>query len=171
LRVGIGYDSHRFESRRPLVLGGVQVPDHPGLKGHSDGDAVAHALIDALLGAAALGDIGRHFPDTDARWQGADSMELLAATVRLIQEQSYQVVNADITIVAESPRVASWVDAMAVCISECLGIARSCVSIKGKTNEGMGWIGRGEGLAVMVAVLLDQTGDIDTLHASIRTGG
>lgn len=171
MRVGIGYDSHRFDPGRPLVLGGVRVPDHPGLHGHSDGDAVAHALIDALLGAAALGCIGLHFPDTDDRWQGADSMDLLAATVRLIEERNYQVVNADVTIVAESPRVSPWVEPMAECLAERLRIARSSVSIKGKTNEGMGWIGRGEGLAVMAVVLLDQIGDIDTLHASIRTGG
>ena len=171
MRVGIGYDSHRFEPGRPLVLGGVQIPDHEGLKGHSDGDAVAHALIDAVLGAAALGNIGHHFPDTDARWQGADSMELLAAAVRLIEERNYQVVNADVTIVTESPRVSPWVDPMAECLAERLRISRSCVSIKGKTNEGMGWVGRGEGLAVMVVVLLDQIEDIDTLHASIRTGG
>ena len=171
MRVGIGYDSHRFEPGRPLVLGGVQVPGHSGLKGHSDGDAVAHALIDALLGAAALGNIGLHFPDTDVRWQGADSMELLAATVRLIVERGYQVVNSDITIVAESPRVAPWVDPMAECIAQRLRIARSCISIKGKTNEGLGWIGRGEGLAVMAVVLLDQMGDMDTQHDSVRTGG
>lgn len=171
MRVGIGYDSHRFASGRPLVLGGVHIPEHPGLKGHSDGDAVTHAVIDALLGAAALGDIGRHFPDTDARWQGADSMQLLAGAVRLIEERNYQVVNVDVTIVAESPRVGPWVTAMSERIAELLRIADSCVSIKGKSNEGMGWIGRGEGLAVMAVALLDQIGDIDTLHASIRTGG
>ena len=171
MRVGIGYDSHRFESGRPLVLGGVLLPDHAGLKGHSDGDAVAHALIDALLGASALGNIGHHFPDTDPRWEGADSMELLAATVRLIEERNYQVVNADVTIVTETPRIGPWVEEMAERIAELLRVARSCISIKGKTNEGMGWIGRGEGLATMAVVLLDQIGDIDTLHASIRTGG
>lgn len=171
MRVGIGYDSHRFEPGRPLVLGGVQIPDHAGLKGHSDGDAVAHALIDAVLGAAALGNVGHHFPDTDARWKGADSMELLAAAVRLIEERNYQVVNADVTIVTESPRVGPWADPMGERLAERLRISSSCVSIKGKTNEGMGWVGRGEGLAVMVVVLLDQIGDIDTLHASIRTGG
>ncbi len=171
MRVGIGYDSHRFEPGLSLVLAGVPIPDHAGLKGHSDGDAVAHALIDALLGAAALGNIGDHFPDTDARWKGADSMALLAAAVRLIEERNYQVVNADVTIVTESPRVSPWVDPMAERLAERLSISRSCVSIKGKTNEGMGWVGRGEGLAVMVVVLLDQIKDIDTLHASIRTGG
>jgi 2-C-methyl-D-erythritol 2,4-cyclodiphosphate synthase len=171
VRVGIGYDSHRFEPGRPLVLGGVGIPDHPGLKGHSDGDAVAHALIDALLGAAALGSIGHHFPDTDPRWQGADSMDLLAATVRLIEERNYQVVNADVTIVTQTPRIGPWAGAMAERLAGLMRIASSCVSVKGKTNEGMGWIGRGEGLAAMSVVLLDQIGDIDTLHASIRTGG
>jgi 2-C-methyl-D-erythritol 2,4-cyclodiphosphate synthase len=149
----------------------VHIPEHAGLKGHSDGDAVAHALIDALLGASALGNIGQHFPDTEARWQGADSMELLVETVRLIEERNYQVVNVDVSIVTESPRVGPWVPAMAERVASLLRISGSCVSIKGKTNEGMGWIGRGEGLAVMAVVLLDQIGDIDTLHASIRTGG
>ena len=171
MRVGIGYDSHRFESGRPLVLGGVRIPEHAGLKGHSDGDALTHALIDALLGAAALGSIGHHFPDTDSRWEGADSMRLLSAAVRLIEERDYQVINADITIITESPRIAPWVEHMAERIAEHLHIARSCISIKGKTNEGLGWIGRGEGLAVMAVTLLDQFGDIDTSHASIRTGG
>ncbi|MCL7970777.1 MAG: 2-C-methyl-D-erythritol 2,4-cyclodiphosphate synthase [marine benthic group bacterium] len=171
MRVGIGYDSHRFEPGRLLVLGGVHVPEHPGLKGHSDGDAVAHALTDALLGAAALGDIGQHFPDTDDRWSGANSMELLAATVRLIEQHNYQVVNADITVVTESPPIRPWVDAIAESLATRLRIARTSISIKGKTNEGLGWIGRGEGLAVMAVALLDQIGDIDTLHASIRTGG
>ncbi|MBT8462009.1 MAG: 2-C-methyl-D-erythritol 2,4-cyclodiphosphate synthase [Gemmatimonadetes bacterium] len=171
MRVGIGYDSHRFASGRPLVLGGVRVPDHDGLTGHSDGDAVAHALIDALLGASALGNIGEHFPDSDPRWEGADSMDLLAATIRLIEERNYQVVNADVTIITESPRIAPWVPQMAERIAELLRIAGSCVSVKGKTNEGMGWIGRGEGMATIAVVLLDQIGDIDTLHASIRTGG
>lgn len=171
MRVGIGYDSHRFEPGRPLILGGVTIPDHPGLAGHSDGDAVAHAVIDALLGAAALGDIGRHFPDSDPRWRGADSMELLARAVRLIEERNYQVVNADVTIVTELPRVGPWVADMAERVAALLRVSGACVSIKGKTNEGMGWIGRGEGLAVIAVVLLDQIGDIDTLHASIRTGG
>ena len=171
MRVGIGYDSHRFEPGRPLVLGGVRIPEHPGLKGHSDGDAVAHALIDALLGAAALGNIGHHFPDSDPRWEGADSMRLLSAAVSLIEERNYQVINADVTIVTESPRIAIWSERMTECIGEVLHVTRSCVSIKGKTNEGLGWIGRGEGLAVMAVTLLDQIGDIDTLHASIRTGG
>ena len=171
MRVGIGYDSHRFEEGRDLVLGGVRIPGHPGLRGHSDGDAVAHAVTDALLGAAGLGDIGQHFPDTDDRWAGADSMALLEATVRLIEERNYQVVNADVTVVTETPAIRPWVGPMTEALAERLRIDPTAVSVKGKSNEGMGWIGRGEGLAVMAVVLLDQIGDIDTLHASIRTGG
>jgi len=171
VRVGIGYDSHRFEPGRPLVLGGVRIPDHPGLKGHSDGDAVAHALCDAVLGAAALGDIGHHFPDSDPRWEGADSMALLAATIKLIEERNFQVVNADIAIVTESPRIAPWADAIAKRIAELVHTSRACISIKGKSNEGLGWIGRGEGLAVMAVTLLDRIGDTAPPHASIRTGG
>jgi 2-C-methyl-D-erythritol 2,4-cyclodiphosphate synthase len=171
VRVGIGYDSHRFEAARPLVLGGVHIPDHPGLQGHSDGDAVAHAVIDALLGASGLGNIGHHFPDTEARWKDADSMALVVETVRLIEERNYQVVNVDVTIVTESPRVGPWVGEMVERVAGLLRVSGPCVSIKGKSNEGMGWIGRGEGLAVIAVALLDQIGDIDTLHASIRTGG
>ena len=171
MRVGIGYDSHRFESGRPLVLGGVRIPDHPGLKGHSDGDAVAHALCDAVLGAAALGNMGHHFPDSDPRLEGADSMRLLAAAIKLIEERNFQVVNADITIVTESPRIAPWADAIAKRIAELVHTSRSCISVKGKSNEGLGWIGRGEGLAVMAVTLLDQIGDTAPPHVSIRTGG
>lgn len=171
MRVGIGYDSHRFDPDRRLVLAGVTIPDHPGLAGHSDGDAVAHALIDALLGAAARGDIGRHFPPDDPAWKDADSMDLLSRAVRLIEEWNYQVVNVDVTILTESPRIAPWVEEMSEGIAERLRVSRASISIKGKTNEGMGWVGKGEGLAVLASALLDQIGDIDTLHASIRTGG
>lgn len=171
MRVGIGYDSHRFDPGRALILGGVAIPDHAGLKGHSDGDAVAHALIDAILGAAGLGDIGRHYPDSDPRWLGADSMELLSEVVRLVTDRGYRVVNVDTTIIAETPRLSPWVDAIAERIADRLQVARSSVSLKGKTNEGMGWIGRGEGLAVLVVALLDETGDTETPQDTIRSGG
>jgi len=171
VRVGIGYDSHRFDPGRALILGGVAIPDHAGLKGHSDGDAVAHALIDAILGAAGLGDIGRHYPDSDPRWLGADSMELLSEVVRLVTDRGYRVVNVDTTIIAETPRLSPWVDAIAERIADRLQVARSSVSLKGKTNEGMGWIGRGEGLAVLVVALLDETGDTETPQDTIRSGG
>lgn len=158
MRVGIGYDSHRFDPARHLVLGGVAIPDHAGLEGHSDGDAVAHALIDALLGAASIGDVGELFPDSDPRWRGADSMELLALAVEALKERRYGVVNVDVTVVAESPRISEWKDRMREVVGERLGIPVARVSIKGKTNEGMGWIGRGEGIAVIAVGLVERTG-------------
>lgn len=171
MRVGLGFDSHRFDDSRPLVLGGVRIADHPGLAGHSDGDAVAHALIDALLGAAGLGDIGEHFPDSDPAHAGADSLELLRTAVRLVEEDNYQVVNVDLTVVAESPRIAPHVDGMRQGLAPILHVKPGAVGIKGKTNEELGWIGRGEGLAVLSVALLDRIQDLDTLHASIRSGG
>lgn len=171
MRVGVGYDSHRFDDSRALLLGGVPIPSAPGLAGHSDGDAVSHAIIDALLGAAGLGSIGDLFPDTDPQWKDADSLDLLAKAVRLVEERNYQVVNVDLTVVTETPRVAPYSEAIAAVLSRVLHIAPSAVSVKGKSNEGMGWIGRSEGLGVMAVALLNQIGDIDALHASIRAGG
>lgn len=171
MRVGLGYDSHRFEEGRPLVLGGVEIADHPGLAGHSDGDAVAHAVIDALLGAAGLGDIGARFPDDHERWRDADSLDLLGRTVRDLEGENYQVVNVDVTVVAASPRVRPHAEAMGEALSEPLRIEPGHVSVRGKSNEGLGWIGRGEGLAAMAVVLLDRIEESDTLHASIRSGG
>ncbi len=159
MRIGFGYDSHRFDEARPLVLGGVRIPDHPGLLGHSDGDAIAHAVADALLGAAALGDIGRHFPPSESRWKDADSMELLARAVELIGESDLRVCNIDVTVITEQPKIASNAQEMAVRLSEVLGTAPDAVSIKGKTNEGMGWIGSGDGMAVHAVALLEGSED------------
>ena len=159
MRIGFGYDSHRFDEARPLVLGGVRIPDHPGLLGHSDGDAIAHAVADALLGAAALGDIGRHFPPSESRWKDADSMELLARAVELIGESDLRVCNIDVTVITEQPKIASNAQEMAVRLSEVLGTAPDAVSVKGKTNEGMGWIGSGEGMAVHAVALLEESED------------
>ncbi len=155
MRVGIGYDSHRFAPGRPLVLGGVTIPGHPGLAGHSDGDAVTHAILDALLGAAGAGDIGSHFPPSDERWKDADSMDLLRRALGLLEGRNYQVVNVDVTVICESPRIGPYVGAMRDRLGELLGIGPDFVSIKGKTNEGMGWIGVGEGLAVHAIALVD----------------
>lgn len=156
MRVGLGYDSHRFVEGRQLILGGVEM-DHPlGLEGHSDADAVAHAVTDAVLGAAGLGDIGRHFPPTDAQWRGADSIELLRRAGNMAAEQNYQVVNVDVTVVCEAPKLAPHADAMRHTLAGALGIAPRLVSVKGKSNEGMGWIGRGEGIAAMAVVLVDR---------------
>lgn len=155
MRIGTGYDSHRFAEGRPLILGGVRIPDHAGLSGHSDGDAVAHAVIDALLGAAAAGNVGSHFPPTDDRWKDADSMELLRRAVQVLEGRNYQVVNVDVTVVCESPKIGPWVDAMRDALGAVLRIGPGGVSVKGKTNERMGWIGRGEGVAVHAVALID----------------
>ena len=155
MRVGLGYDSHRFDDTRALVLGGVSIEGHAGLAGHSDGDAVAHAVIDALLGAAGAGNIGSHFPPSDDRWAGADSMDLLAQTVRVLERHNYQIVNVDVTVVCESPRIDVHAPAMQQRLGEIMGIGPAFVSVKGKSNEGMGWIGAGEGLLVHAVALVD----------------
>lgn len=156
MRVGLGYDSHRFAEGRRLVLGGVEIAHERGLAGHSDADAVAHAITDALLGATGLGDIGRHFPPTDEQWRDADSIELLRHVAHLAAEHNYQVVNVDVTIVCEAPKIGTHADAMRERLAGALVIAPSAVSVKGKTNEGMGWIGAGEGVAAMAVVLVDR---------------
>lgn len=158
MRVGLGYDSHRFADGRRLVLGGIEIEHEQGLAGHSDADAVAHAVTDALLGAAGLGDIGRHFPPTDETWRDADSIDLLHRAGQLAAESNYQVVNVDVTVVCEAPRIGPHADAMCERLASALGIAPTHVSVKGKTNEGMGWIGRGEGIAAMAVVLVDRVG-------------
>lgn len=170
MRVGLGYDSHRFDRSRPLVLGGVEIPDHPGLAGHSDGDAVAHAVVDALLGASGLGDVGGRFPDDDPAYEGAKSLELLAEAVRELERENYQVVNVDVTVVAETPRVAPHAGAMARAIAERLHVAPGAVSVKGKSNEGLGWIGREEGLAVLAVAAVDRIGEMDALHPALGDG-
>ncbi|MDT8367672.1 MAG: 2-C-methyl-D-erythritol 2,4-cyclodiphosphate synthase [Longimicrobiales bacterium] len=156
MRAGFGYDSHRFDPDTPLILGGVAIPDHPGLTGHSDGDAICHAVIDAILGAAALGDVGRHFPPSDERWRGADSIDLLRRALEVLERANYQVVNIDVTVICETPRIAPWVEAIRARLGEVLGIGPGFVSIKGKTNETMGWEGRSEGIAVHAVALVDR---------------
>lgn len=156
MRVGQGYDSHRFAEGRRLVLGGIEIAHPRGLAGHSDADAVAHAVTDALLGAAGLGDIGRHFPPAEERWRDADSIELLRHAAHMAAERNYQVVNADVTVVCEAPGIGPHADAMCARLADALGISPTFVSVKGKTNEGMGWIGNGEGLAVLAVVLVDR---------------
>jgi 2-C-methyl-D-erythritol 2,4-cyclodiphosphate synthase len=154
-RVGIGYDSHRFEEGRPLVLGGIRIPHLRGLAGHSDADAVAHALTDAILGAAAAGDIGQHFPDSDPRWKDADSMELLGSAHELVRGRGYVFAQADLTIITEQPRLGPHLGAMAERLAQRLGTRPGSVSLKAKTNEGMGFIGRGEGIAVIAVATLE----------------
>jgi 2-C-methyl-D-erythritol 2,4-cyclodiphosphate synthase len=155
IRVGIGYDSHRFVEGRPLVLGGVTIPHSRGLQGHSDADAVAHALIDAMLGAAAAGDIGQLFPDSDPRWKNADSMELLSSAHGVVRERGFALSQADLTIITEEPRLGSHLPAMAASLTRHLGARPGAVSLKAKSNEGMGFIGRGEGIAVIAIATLE----------------
>jgi len=155
IRVGTGYDSHHFDAATPLVLGGVTIPGHAGLKGHSDGDAVAHAVIDALLGAAGCGDVGSHFPPTDERWKGADSIALLEKAASIVHARGWRVGNVDVTVICESPKIRPHADGMRARLAGALGVSPDRVSIKGKTNEGMGWIGAGEGIAVHAVALIE----------------
>jgi len=153
-RTGLGYDSHRFVPGGPLLLGGVRIPSDVSLAGHSDGDAVAHALTDAVLGAAAAGDIGEMFADTDPANRGRDSIEMLAAAVARVATLGWAVAQADVTVVAERPKLLPHRSAMAARLADALGVAPDRVSVKGKTNEGMGWVGRGEGLACLAVATL-----------------
>jgi len=149
LRSGVGFDSHRFASSRSLVLGGVRV-EHPlGLVGFSDADALTHAVIDALLGAAGLGDIGLHFPDTDERWRDADSIDLLRGVLGMIREAGLAPVHVDATVVCEEPRLGPYREPMRVRLAEALGLEPSAVNVKFTTAEGMGWVGSGEGIAAL----------------------
>jgi 2-C-methyl-D-erythritol 2,4-cyclodiphosphate synthase len=154
VRVGIGYDSHAFTPGGPLVLGGVVIPSDVRLRGHSDGDAVAHAVTDAILGAAGQGDIGTLFPDTDPANAGRDSLEMLRSAARSVGAAGWRVQQVDVTVVAERPRIAPYRTAMSGAIAKALDIEPADVSVKGKTNEGMGWIGRGEGLAALAVATL-----------------
>jgi 2-C-methyl-D-erythritol 4-phosphate cytidylyltransferase/2-C-methyl-D-erythritol 2,4-cyclodiphosphate synthase len=156
-RVGIGYDAHRFASGRRLILGGVEIAHDRGLEGHSDADVLLHAIGDAVLGAAALGDIGQHFPPSDDRFRDADSQVLLREAVRLARETGWAPGNVDATILAEAPRVAPHVPLMRERIAACLGLSPGAVSVKATTNEGMGSIGRGEGIAALAMATLVPT--------------
>ncbi len=153
-RTGIGYDSHRFAPGGPLVLGGIAIPGDVHLHGHSDGDAIAHAVTDAILGAAALGDIGEMFADTDVANKGRDSIEMLSRAVARVRAAGWFVGQVDVVVVAEMPKIAPHRDAMRTRIAGALGVDTSDVSIKGKTNEGMGFIGRGEGIACFATATL-----------------
>ncbi len=153
-RIGIGTDIHRVTVDRKLMLGGVHVPYPVGLAGHSDGDVVLHAVIDALLGASGMGDIGTHFPDTDEHWKNADSKELLFIIKELLEEKKWEVVNVDVTIHAEEPRLGSAKGQIKRCIAGLLGIDFTSVNIKAKTNEGLGEVGTGEAIAATTVALL-----------------
>lgn len=155
LRVGHGFDAHRFGPGDHVTLGGVRIPHRQGIVAHSDGDVLVHALCDALLGAAGLGDIGRHFPDSDPAYRNADSRTLLRRTIGMLGERRFQVVNADLTLIAEQPRVHSHVARMRQLMADDLGLDLDAVNLKATTTEGMGWIGREEGLAAHALVLIE----------------
>ena len=154
MRIGEGWDTHALVTGRPLVLGGVTVPHTHGLLGHSDADALLHAITDALLGAAALGDIGRHFPDTDPAFKGADSVALLQATAQRVREAGYVIVNVDSTVVAQAPKLAPHIPAMRERIAAALGLDAECVNVKAKTAENMGPVGEGRAIEARAVCLL-----------------
>jgi 2-C-methyl-D-erythritol 4-phosphate cytidylyltransferase/2-C-methyl-D-erythritol 2,4-cyclodiphosphate synthase len=156
-RAGLGYDLHRLVEGRPLILGGVTIPFDRGLAGHSDADAICHAVTDAILGAAGAGDIGRHFPDTDPQWKGASSLDLLRKAVDVVRAQGLAIGNVDATVILERPKLAPYVDKMRATLAEALGVTVDRVSIKAKTNEGVGEIGRGEAIAVHAIALVRST--------------
>ena len=156
MRIGHGYDSHRFEEGRRLVLGGVEFPGETGLRGHSDADVLIHALIDALLGAAALGDIGSHFPDTDPQWKGADSTQLLAQVLKEIRAAGYQVGNIDVTVICERPKLRPCVELIREHLASVMNVGKGRISIKGKTNEKMDDVGAGLGIEAHAVCILDE---------------
>ena len=155
MRIGTGYDVHRLTKGRRLVLGGVEIPYELGLLGHSDADVAVHALMDALLGAAALGDIGKHFPDTDPEYEGASSLDMLEAVAEKLANAGYRPVNVDITIICQRPKLAGYIDQMRANIAVSLGIAAPAVSVKATTTERLGFEGRGEGIAAQAVCLIE----------------
>ena len=156
-RAGIGYDSHRFEEGRRFVLGGVEVPGARGLAGHSDADVLTHAVIDALLGAAGLGDIGQHFPDTDEHWRDADSLDLLSQVAVFLEEHGFAITHVDTTVVCESPKLGPFRDDMRRTLASSMGVSARSVNVKFSTNEAMGWIGRGEGVAALAVATVERS--------------
>jgi len=159
MRIGIGYDVHRLQSGRKLVLGGVIIPHPTGLLGHSDADVLSHAVGDALLGAAALGDLGQHFPDNDERFKDANSLDLLASISALLQQAGYKVINIDSVIVAQAPRLAPYIPSMRSNIAAALGISTEQVSVKATTTEKLGFEGRQEGISAQAIVLIEENAD------------
>ncbi len=157
VRIGHGFDAHRLVEGRPFVLGGIEIPFERGPLGHSDADVLAHAISDALLGACALGDLGKHFPDTDERWKGADSMRLLAACADMVRERGYAVGNLDATIVVQAPKLAPHLERIRENVAAVLRIETDAVSVKAKTSEGMGYTGDGTGIAAYAVACLTQS--------------
>ena len=156
MRIGVGYDLHRLEPGRPLVIGGVRIPHEMGLIGHSDADVLCHAITDAILGACAQGDIGRHFPDTDPKWKDADSIDLLTRAVEIVRQAGFTVSNVDAVVIAEQPKIFPYIERMRQTLAAAMGIDVSAVSVKGKTNEKVGALGRNEAIAVHAVALISE---------------
>ena len=171
MRIGTGYDVHKLVEGRKLIMGGVRIPYEKGLLGHSDADVLAHAIMDALLGAAALGDIGKHFPDTDERYKGADSMELMREVRRILEENCFLIGNVDATIIAQAPKMRPHIDKMRQNIADALQIDLSQVSVKATTDEWLGFTGRGEGISVQAVALITSPRDLDAVPLYSSEGG
>ena len=166
MRIGQGYDVHKLVEGRPLIMGGVNIPYEKGLLGHSDADVLLHAISDALLGAAAMGDIGKHFPDTDPKYKGADSLKLLGEVGRLLEEEAYIIYNIDATIIAQAPKMRPHIDSMRANIADALCIDISQVSVKATTEEGLGFTGSGEGISAQAICLIGSPRDFATMDVS-----
>ena len=172
MRVGMGYDVHRLTENRDLILGGVKIPYEKGLLGHSDADVLLHAIMDALLGAAAMGDIGKHFPDTDPAYEGASSMKLLEHVGKLLEEENYQIINIDATIIAQRPKMAPHIPQMVENVARVLKLEKNQVNIKATTEEGLGFTGTGEGISSQaICALMPITAYIDDDRAVAGCGG
>ena len=172
MRVGMGYDVHRLTENRDLILGGVKIPYEKGLLGHSDADVLLHAIMDALLGAAAMGDIGKHFPDTDPAYEGASSMKLLEHVGKLLEEENYQIINIDATIIAQRPKMAPHIPQMVENVARVLKLEKNQVNIKATTEEGLGFTGTGEGISSQaICALMPITSYIDDDRAMAGCGG
>ena len=172
MRVGMGYDVHRLTGNRDLILGGVKIPYEKGLLGHSDADVLLHAIMDALLGAAAMGDIGKHFPDTDPAYEGASSMKLLEHVGKLLEEENYQIINIDATIIAQRPKMAPHIPQMVENVARVLKLEKNQVNIKATTEEGLGFTGTGEGISSQaICALMPITSYIDDDRAVAGCGG
>ena len=170
MRVGMGYDVHRLVEGRDLIIGGVKIPYEKGLLGHSDADVLLHAIMDALLGAAALGDIGKHFPDTDPKYKGANSVELLKEVGNMLDKNHFLIENIDATIIAQAPKMRPHIDEMRINIAQALRIEMSQVNVKATTEEGLGFTGSGEGISSQAVCLLTSPMDMVSLNATFQTG-
>ena len=170
MRIGTGYDVHKLVEGRKLIMGGVEIPYEKGLLGHSDADVLVHAIMDALLGAAALGDIGKHFPDTDPKYKGADSLMLMREVKRILSDEGYEIENVDSTIIAQAPKMKPHIEAMRRNIAEALQIDISQVSVKATTEERLGFTGRGEGISAQAVALITSPMDLEA-RTAFDTGG